>query len=123
MEDKLTIFIIGDHEWFFVKALKKGKDGTGNYLEFYSHWLCNDNDCVELYIDDVESEHDGGFTLECFSGIPASSIHIDTVDFSHIQYIKGFPKEGFWELDYVRKCLTVADWLCEKFCEYHKPNK
>ncbi len=80
-------------------------------------WLCADGDSAMLYIEKDES----GFELRCFSGIPASSIYIDNVDFGRFdekvkhksladKYTEG--KSSFNE-----RCFQIADYLCSLFCE------
>lgn len=83
-----------------------------------SQWYCDDGDGAELYIEKDKS----GFELNCFSGIPASKIYIDVVDFGTLW------RKAFEELPervmpirnypYDIQCIMLADWLCSIFCEW-----
>ena len=79
---------------------------------YFSDWLCSDNDCAELFIDDI------GKTLElrCFSGIPASSILIDSIDFGHLKRTEINDKIDF-NAPFEEQCFIIADYLCGLFCE------
>lgn len=90
-----------------------------NIQAWHSMWWCDDGDGVELYIEKDKS----GFELSCFSGIPASKIIIDVVDYgtlwnkafddildSHVQPIQNY--------SFVQQSIMLADWFCRLFCEW-----
>ena len=75
-----------------------------------SQWWCDDGDGVELYIEKDKS----GFELNCFSGIPASKIYIDVVDFG-VMWNKAFSElvdevEPIQNYTFVQQCIMLADW-------------
>ena len=78
-----------------------------------SMWFCDDGDGISLYIQ----KNGGGFSLECFSGIPSSNVYIDSVDFGTL-WRKAFPNIPFENYTYKQQCITLADWICSKFCEW-----
>lgn len=109
-------------------------------LEKITHWTadwyCSDGDGIELYIEKDKS----GFELSCFSGIPASKIWIDSIDFHPIwrkvcedkNYDIGFSivekplqippvidDSKFFKKTFEEQSVILADWFCSKFCEFH----
>ncbi len=99
---------INNKTWTFVKETKGMQWWNG---EYYS----SDGDGVSLFIEK------GGFELRCFSGIPASSIFIDVVDFMVFQHepnkIADFDVKEPYEL----LCIRIADYICNKFCDNGLP--
>jgi len=89
-----------------------------DYQLWISQWYCDDGDGAELYIDKYRS----GFELNCFSGIPASKIYVDVVDFG-ILWRKAFGEmsdgvKPIQNYTYTQQCVMLADWLCSIFCSY-----
>lgn len=109
MEENKTeevIVLTGGRGWKFRKG--------GKECHYYtSSWWCSDGDGASLYIEDDNM----GFTLECFSGIPASTIYIDTIDFGVFYEKAGmnFTKDS---LSFETQCFMIADYLCSLFCEW-----
>ena len=97
--------------WVKIKDIKEQET-------WVSHWWCDDGDQVELYIKKDEK----GFILNCISGIPASYIYIDIVDFGTMwQKIdnKSIKKiESIQNYNYIQQCIIIANWLCNIFCEW-----
>lgn len=84
-----------------------------------SNWWCSDGDGVALYIEKDKS----GFELNCFSGIPASKIFIDIVDFATLWRKTGTiyldnPIKSIGTYSFEEQCIIIADYLCSLFCEY-----
>ena len=100
-------YIIDGRKWWFSKELPK-------YNLWYADYYCSDGDGVELYIE----KDGGGFQLECFSGIPASHIYIDNVDFGVFQYAPNKIEDLDFREPVELQCIRIADFLCRKFCEY-----
>jgi hypothetical protein len=78
-------------------------------------WCSSDGDGVSLYIDKLTNTS-GGFELCCFSGIPASKIYVDNVDFGTM-WRKANYKTRINEHTYEEQCVMIADYLCEIFCD------
>ena len=89
------------------------------YTIWVADYWCSDGDGVELYIEKDE----GGFELECFSGIPASKIYIDEVDFNVFQYAPNKIEELDFREPFELQCIRIADYLCQKFCNSDFPTK
>lgn len=81
---------------------------------FYADYWCSDGDGISLYIETDET----GFTLNCFSGIPASKIWIDEVDFSSIWKFNAKYTEEMYDYTFEQRCILIADYFCNLFCEY-----
>lgn len=77
-----------------------------------ANWSSLDGDTVRLYVEKDET----GFTLECFSGIPGSSIYIDSIDYGALWHKAGFI-ESIAEYSYIQQSVILANYLCEQFCE------
>ncbi len=78
-----------------------------------SDWYSSDGDTVQLFFK--ERPNNLIFDLYCFSGIPASFIRVDDVDFGALLLyitLKEDKKYTTKEL-----ALEVADYLCGLFCE------
>ena len=108
---KLPIHNVSSRAWVMRTDLKEHQLWT-------SQWWCDDGDGVELYI----GKDKGGFELNCFSGIPASKIYIDVVDFG-VMWNKAFSElvdevEPIQNYTFVQQCIMLADWLCSIFCEW-----
>lgn len=99
-------YIVDDRVWVMAKDIK-------DHQLWESSWFCDDGDGISLYIQ----KNEGGFSLECFSGIPSSNIYIDSVDFG-IMWRKAFPNTPINGKTYTQQCIIIADWLCSKFCEW-----
>lgn len=81
-----------------------------NARKWYSgNWISSDGDGVTLCI----LEEDQEFELYCFSGISASWIIINSLDFSCFPTIEH-------SASFEDQCFQIADQLCEKFCEPYK---
>lgn len=107
----LQEYEVNGRTWVMQNDLKE-------YQLWTSQWWCDDGDSVELYIN----KDKGGFELSCFSGISASKIYIDVVDFS-IMWRKAFGElideiKPIQKYTRVQQCVMIADWLCSKFCEW-----
>ena len=105
MSDKRTLKV-KDRLWTCGKDLPE-------HALWHSGWYCSDGDGAELFIEKDNS----GFTLECFSGIPASSIYLDEVDFG-VFWKKAGLSEINNPIDFELKCVMIADYLCGLFCEW-----
>ncbi len=101
---------VDNREWIF-----RG-DGK-NCTQWSSSWFCSDGDGVSLYIDNKENNISIGFQLNCFSGIPASQIYIDNVDFGTM-WKKAKQDIPIGIYDYEEQCVIIADYLCSLFCEW-----
>jgi hypothetical protein len=97
---------VSNRAWNMAKDLKESQ-------LWVSQWWCDDGDGVELYID----KDNGGFELNCFSGIPASKIYIDIVDFGTL-WRKAYNDLAIYQFDYYKQCQMLANWLCNMFCEW-----
>ena len=97
---------VGDRIWTLRQELPTCYHWIANYY-------CSDGDGVELYIDKDKNS----FDLSCFSGIPASSIHIDEVDFQAIWMLAKY-KEPIGNYPFAEKCIMLADYFCRLFCEW-----
>jgi len=107
----LQQYDVSSRAWVMRNDLKEHQLWT-------SQWWCDDGDGVELYIE----KDKGGFELNCFSGIPASKIYIDIVDFG-VMWRKAFSDlmhevEPIQNYTYVQQCIMLSDWLCSIFCEW-----
>jgi len=100
-------FIVSGRAWRFEKDLPE-------HELWYSNYFCSDGDGVQLYIE----KDKGGFELECFSGIPASKIYVDEVDFGVFQYAPNKIEELDFKEPFEYQCIRIADYLCRKFCEW-----
>lgn len=102
---------VGNKVWTMRNELKEHQLWT-------SQWWCDDGDGVELYIENDK----GGFELNCFSGIPSSSIYVDIVDFgtlwSNVIKNSNNKLEPIKNYTHIQQCVIIADWLCSLFCEY-----
>lgn len=112
-----TTEIINNTTWTFREQLE-------NHTRLWTtDWFCDDGDGVELYIENRE----GGFELNCFSGIPSSHIYIDYADFG-VLWNKAFgltqnengvtltTSKQIQDHTYEQQCLMLAEWFCELFC-------
>ena len=96
------------HVWRFKEII------SPDYELWVSNYYSSDGDGVELYIQ----KDKGGFELNCFSGIPASKIFIDSVDFGVFQYAPNKIDDLDFSESFDIQCVKIADYLCGKFCEY-----
>lgn len=94
------------------KSWTLNKNQSEKFNNYTSSWACGDGDIAELYIERDSS----GFELECFSGIPASHIYLDYVDFSVFWQKAGLDKLD--RPDFETQCFLIADYLCSLFCTY-----
>ena len=92
-------------EWTLAKD-----DLPKNLLYTSAFWKCQNGEEAELYI----ARDKGGFELECFSGVPASQIYIDNVDFSMFWEKAGLDK--IKNPSFETQCFMIADHLCAFFC-------
>lgn len=114
MEPKQTLvvndYLVGSRKWTKTRE-------TRFIIQLSSNWISQDGDCVGLYIE----KNGAGFDLRCFSGIPASSIYIDILDFGTLWYkiCLVHPETlGITTYSYEYQCIIIADYLCSLFCEY-----
>lgn len=87
------------------------EDLKDSYL-WNANWYSLDGDGIRLYINKDQT----GFSLECFSGIPASSINIDSIDYGNLWYKATFI-ESISDYTYIQQSVILANYLCQKFCE------
>lgn len=106
----MKIKLNNGHEWVFEKII------SSNYELWVSNYYSSDGDGVRLYIQKDKE----GFELNCFSGIPASKIFIDSVDFGVFQYAPNKIDDLDFTESFDVQCIKIADYLCNKFCEYVK---
>jgi hypothetical protein len=104
----MEIILKNRHEWRLTEAI------SPNYSKWVSSYYSSDGDGVRLYI----RKNKKGFKLECFSGIPASSIHIDSVDFGVFQHDPNKVDNLDFSAPFYIQCIKIADYLCGKFCKY-----
>ena len=118
MEKEFTIPGKGKRLWKYNETFTRVLSvGTSDHAHWNSSWWCDDGDGVELSID----TDGGGFELDCFSGIPASSIYIDVVDFGTLwrkAFQNNFDVGSIANFTYTQQCIMIADYLCGLFCEY-----
>lgn len=91
---------------------------SDEYEHWTSPWQCSDGDNVTLYIH-KDSEREKSFNLYCFSGIPASNIFIDYVDFGVMWEKATQGKLEFSDYTATQRCIIIADYLCSLFCKYN----
>jgi len=96
------------HVWRFKEI------NSPDHELWLSNYYSSDGDGVKLYI---QKDKDG-FELNCFSGIPASKIFIDSVDFDVFQYYPNKIDDFDFNESFDVQCIKIADYLCGKFCEY-----
>jgi hypothetical protein len=119
LEDKPLEYRVAEYEvlgnkWFFRKDIEK-------YLIFScSSWWCEDGDGITLYIKKSNKKF-GGINLACFSGIPASDVSIEQLDFNILWRLMKKNKEynnieTIGNYTYIQQCLIIADYLCSRFC-------
>jgi hypothetical protein len=101
----------GRRTWIMRNDLKEHQLWT-------SQWWCDDGDGVELYIEKDKS----GFELNCFSGMPASKIYIDVVDFGMLWH-KAFKVNTIKNYTFDQQCIILADWFCSIFCTWYNQQK
>jgi len=101
----MKITLKNRHEWVQDEMLNE--IWTSNY---YS----SDGDYVRLYIQEDKRV----FELYCFSGIPASNIFIDSVDFSVFQHDPNKVDDLNFSEPFYIQCIKIADYLCGKYCKY-----
>lgn len=115
-------YIINGRKWSYIKTSKVNPLIDNWSADYY----CGDGDGINLYIENIEEQKNNshlptvkGFTLECISGIPASSIYVDEIDFRMFWEKAGLDKlieSPCYEL----QCIMIADYLCRIFCEYRE---
>ena len=108
--EKTRTITVDGRDWWFAKDLPK-------HQLWHSNYFCSDGDGVELYIE----KDNGGFELVCFSGISASKIFIDDVDFEVFKYAPNKIETLDFNESFEMSCLKIADHLCRIFCEYIPP--
>ena len=99
-----TKHVVGGRAWRFVKLCMKGE-----YQLWNADYWCPDGDGIELYIG---KEH---FELSCFSGIGASVIKMDSIEFP---YMQDKVKELDFREPFEMQCVKIADFFCQILCEY-----
>lgn len=92
---------------------------TPELLYYTSDFTCLDGDPVKLYIEKSTYLSAGGFELCCFSGIPASAIKIDAVDFP-VLWEKAGIKASMANFSYTDVCIGISSYLCDIFCQKEK---
>lgn len=82
------------------------------YILYDLDWLCSDGDSAQLsFKKSVETPERGTRELQikCFSGIGASWITIDEMDFGV------FTHQGVeWNTDFEQMALNISNFLCKK---------
>lgn len=101
----MTELKINDATWIKYEVASKEIE------QWNSTWSCDDGDGALVHINKDGS----GFSLRCFSGIPASEIFIDILDFG-VLWRKAKIFKAINKLSYVEQCLHICDYLCEQFC-------
>lgn len=107
-------FPVNGRNWYLQKDLKNCQHWTANY---YS----SDGDGITLYINNDKT----GFTLQCFSGICASSINIDSVDYGALwrlanwDLVNSRPLMEIQSFNFIEQSLIIADYFCNQYCEYY----
>lgn len=99
-------FDINGTHWKFIKDFPEHELWGSSYFS-------SDGDGIELYIE----KDNGGLELSCFSGIGASKIYIDSMDFGVFQYAPNKIKSLDFEEPFNVQCLKIAEYLCSIFCE------
>ena len=107
----METFRINNHNW---KQLEIHSDKAEHWT---SNWWCDDGDGVTLYIH-KDSEREKSFNLYCFSGIPASNIFVDFVDFGTMWRKATENKLEFSDYTATQRAIIIADYLCNLFCNY-----
>jgi hypothetical protein len=104
----MEITLKNGHKW-------RSKEITSESHELWvSDFYSSDGDGIRLYIQ----KDKGGFSLYCFSGIPASNIFIDGVDFGVFNYSPNKIDDLDFNESFETQCVKIADYLCGKFCKY-----
>lgn len=101
-------YLINGRKWWRVSEHYDKNLWTSDYFS-------SDGDGIELYID----KGYGGFDLKCFSGVPASYIYIDVVDFGIFQFEPNKIDNLDFKEPFILQSLRIADYLCRKLCKYH----
>ena len=99
---------VGDNVW------RESKRGASDKTVWTSNYICSDGDYAEMLIGD------GSFELHCFSGIPASHIYVDDVDFGVFQCAPNKVDGLDFREPFENQCARIADHLCSKFCILHE---
>ena len=79
-----------------------------------SSYYSADGDSVNCYIDSVGK----GFQLQCFSGIPASYISIDLLDYESIWRNIKLVDKSMYKCSFLEQTLIIANHFCSIHCEY-----
>lgn len=107
----METFKVGERTW----TLRKELPTCDHWIADYS---CSDGDGISLYVDkDSFGKLKSSFELSCFSGIQASTIHIDEVDFEAVWDKAGY-KVPIGSFAFAEKCIMLADYFCRLFCEW-----
>ena len=83
------------------------------YEQWYTDWLCPDNDIVELYLKKEKrfgKEIITELSFNPFSGITDSAIVIDDMQASYARTLLNIT-----EVDELRQWLGMADEICKRF--------
>ena len=78
-------------------------------LYYATHWICSDGDAAELEINEEMKT----IKIHCFSGISASFVLIDELDF--VRFFKNENNDD--DDDFWHQCYKIADYVCSLFCQ------
>jgi hypothetical protein len=104
----MKITLKNRHEWRLIETMAYGHE------KWISNYYLSDGDHVRLYIQEDKRV----FELYCFSGIPASNIFIDSVDFSVFQHDPNKVDDLDFSESFHIQCIKIADYMCRKLCKY-----
>jgi hypothetical protein len=91
------------------------KRGINKSTTFWtSDYYSADGDGVSCYVDSDAR----AFTLQCFSGIPASSIYIDHLDYECIWVKTKYKDQSIGKYSFIEQSLILADYFCTIHCEF-----
>ena len=107
--DEITV---NGHKW------RKVYNPQSKLQQWISYYYCSDGDGIVLYFEENE-----GMRLECFSGIGISYIWIELMEFNVFNYPPNKVEGLDFEESEICQCLRIADYLCQKFCEFCEPNQ
>lgn len=78
-----------------------------------SDYYCSDGDSVGLIISKIGDN----LEINCFSGIGASSVYIDSLDFGVFKCVPNEIEDLDFNESFEIQSCKIADYLCSKFCE------
>ena len=87
------------------------KGGKGDVELWISDYYSADGDNVSCYIQP------SSLNLQCFSGIPASCIVLDKVDYECVWRKTKHKDEPMFKFTFQEQSLILADYFCSLHCE------